>query len=98
MDAAGRQAERAAWVEVLDGEEQLPRRPADDHADLGDPVGRADRIERDVVERHLALERGAETARQGRDLGAHRGSEVAVRGREGTLVHAGDRSVARTLG
>ena len=37
VDPAGRQAVGAARIERLDGEEQVARRPANDHADLREP-------------------------------------------------------------
>ena len=87
VDAAGRQAIRAPGIEGLDREKHVTRRPAHDHADLGESRRVAHRIERDVVERHVAIDRRPEAAREVHDLGPHCHRERTGGSRERAGVH-----------
>ena len=98
MDAARRESERPARIEVLDREQQLSGGTPHDHADLGDAVRCSDRIERDIVERDLAYERLPVSLAECGDLLAHVRREPAPLRREWTAVHLGDRRAAARRG
>jgi len=95
VDPAGREAMRAGRVEGLGREQQGTRRPADDHADLGEARGVPDRVEGDVIERHGTHDRRAESAPEHHDFLVHRRRQWARRSDERPLMHTADRSCER---